>query len=349
MMMNVDGLGNGIIGRLSAVSDGRTHQRARGGDPAGPPEQVTPAAPPAAEPAEDEAAADADAGGAGQKGVLRLLQEGHFKGVADVRLRINFYEEFSAMAAAKAAQTMTTGTGELTAGVTAKAQELVSSWGLDEGAQNAANDLLAQFETAARTAVQESASDGVVDATGLAEALRTAFDSFLAQLAALAPLPADTVEPATDDAAEPATDDTVESVTGDAAEPGQSELPTDPGIPPAVEPPAAGETTFTADVAGAGTEDSADPEQPVEAAADVQSPAVPNPDIESLRQLFADGLARLLASIEDASQLPPLASQPPGNGKAYNKFLAIYNELAGQASPAEPSTASGDEHVDLVL
>jgi hypothetical protein len=333
MMMNVDGLGNGIIGRLSAVSDGRTHQRARGGDPAGPPEQVTPAAPPAAEPAEDEAAADADAGGAGQKGVLRLLQEGHFKGVADVRLRINFYEEFSAMAAAKAAQTMTTGTGELTAGVTAKAQELVSSWGLDEGAQNAANDLLAQFETAARTAVQESASDGVVDATGLAEALRTAFDSFLAQLAALAPLPADTVE----------------SVTGDAAEPGQSELPTDPGIPPAVEPPAAGETTFTADVAGAGTEDSADPEQPVEAAADVQSPAVPNPDIESLRQLFADGLARLLASIEDASQLPPLASQPPGNGKAYNKFLAIYNELAGQASPAEPSTASGDEHVDLVL
>ena len=33
----------------------------------------------------------------GQKGVLRLLQEGHFKGVADVRLRINFHDEISAM------------------------------------------------------------------------------------------------------------------------------------------------------------------------------------------------------------------------------------------------------------
>ena len=33
----------------------------------------------------------------GQKGVLRLLQEGHFKGVSDVRLRINFHDEISAM------------------------------------------------------------------------------------------------------------------------------------------------------------------------------------------------------------------------------------------------------------
>jgi len=33
----------------------------------------------------------------GQKGVIRLLQEGHFKGVADVRLRINFHDEISAI------------------------------------------------------------------------------------------------------------------------------------------------------------------------------------------------------------------------------------------------------------
>ena len=31
------------------------------------------------------------------RGVLRLLQEGHFKGVADVRLRINFFDELTAM------------------------------------------------------------------------------------------------------------------------------------------------------------------------------------------------------------------------------------------------------------
>ncbi len=31
------------------------------------------------------------------KGVIRLLQEGHFKGVADVRLRINFFDELTAL------------------------------------------------------------------------------------------------------------------------------------------------------------------------------------------------------------------------------------------------------------
>jgi hypothetical protein len=31
------------------------------------------------------------------KGVLRLLQEGHFKGVSDVRLRINFFDELAAI------------------------------------------------------------------------------------------------------------------------------------------------------------------------------------------------------------------------------------------------------------
>lgn len=35
------------------------------------------------------------------KGVVRLLEEGHFKGVADVRLRINFHEQLSASAEAK--------------------------------------------------------------------------------------------------------------------------------------------------------------------------------------------------------------------------------------------------------
>jgi hypothetical protein len=33
----------------------------------------------------------------GVKGVVRLLEEGHFKGVADVRLRINFHEELAEM------------------------------------------------------------------------------------------------------------------------------------------------------------------------------------------------------------------------------------------------------------
>ena len=36
-----------------------------------------------------------EAGETKTKGVVRLLQEGHFKGVADVRLRINFHDELT--------------------------------------------------------------------------------------------------------------------------------------------------------------------------------------------------------------------------------------------------------------
>ncbi|MHC4216368.1 MAG: hypothetical protein ACYSWP_23700 [Planctomycetota bacterium] len=33
----------------------------------------------------------------GQRGVIRNLMEGHYKGVSDVRLRINFHEEITAI------------------------------------------------------------------------------------------------------------------------------------------------------------------------------------------------------------------------------------------------------------
>ncbi len=42
-------------------------------------------------------------------GVIRLLEAGHFKGVADVRLRINFHDQLEQRAADKAADTLRTG------------------------------------------------------------------------------------------------------------------------------------------------------------------------------------------------------------------------------------------------
>jgi hypothetical protein len=47
------------------------------------------------------------------KGVVRLLMEGHFKGVADVRLRINFMDELRQAAGAQAGETFKEGLGEL--------------------------------------------------------------------------------------------------------------------------------------------------------------------------------------------------------------------------------------------
>ena len=47
------------------------------------------------------------------RGVIRLLEEGHFRGVADVRLRINNHEELLARAGAEAGRVVTDHAGNL--------------------------------------------------------------------------------------------------------------------------------------------------------------------------------------------------------------------------------------------
>jgi len=306
--MYVDGLESNVAARPNASSDPRSPHRAGGGNAAERTAQPKSVAPVVPEEVEDEVGADAETGETGERGVIRLLEEGHFKGVADVRLRINFYDDLSTKAGAAATQTAMAGTGALIDNVAAKAQELVSGWGLGEESQKAASDLLTQFEAAAQAALGESTSDGKVDTTRLADTLRQAFELFSGQLAALVPPPPDAVDPATDGPTDPA-----------ATEPQPSE------------PPAETDTTASP---------TADPAPP--------SP-VPNPDLDSLAQLFADELAKLLSSVGGASQLPPLASEPTGNGKAYDKFVAIYNELTGQSRAPEPPAAPGDEQVDLLV
>ena len=47
----------------------------------------------AVKPKDDVAPSGGEAAATGEKGVIGLLLAGHFRGVADARLRINFYEE----------------------------------------------------------------------------------------------------------------------------------------------------------------------------------------------------------------------------------------------------------------
>jgi PAS domain S-box-containing protein len=63
-------------------------------------------------------------------GVLRLLEAGHFKGVADVRLRINFFEELSARASAAAAPAVRTEAAGLIDTMNSRIGELVMVAGL---------------------------------------------------------------------------------------------------------------------------------------------------------------------------------------------------------------------------
>ena len=60
-------------------------------------------------------------------GVLRNLQAGHFKGVADVRLRINFFEELSALASQQSRSTAQAEVGTLLTTVNEQVDQLVES------------------------------------------------------------------------------------------------------------------------------------------------------------------------------------------------------------------------------
>ena len=145
-----------------------------------------------------------------QPGVLRLLQEGHFKGVTDVRLRINFHEELSAMQTAANQQSTGGAIDELSASIGAAIGALSEGQTLTEEQQQALADLQATFGQAVADAQTGYAADG--DGAGLQGDLQTAFDNLLGGLQTL-------LAPPQDGAAAPPEE------TGDL-------LPTEPPIEP---------------------------------------------------------------------------------------------------------------------
>jgi len=192
------------------------------------------------------------------RGVLRLLMAGHFRGVADVRLRINFHEELAALETAAARAAAEEAVADVTGAVSARLEELLQSDELTEDQQTAAASFGEDF---AQAAADAPSTDDV------AGALNAAFDGLLASLTDLL-----TPEPADEGAA-----------------------------------------SFGDFVAG-------------------------------LQEAFAAATAGLAETLSGEQALPPL-SPPNGNGTAYAKFLAAYNDLRGIAGPAgepPPETDVGD-------
>lgn len=193
------------------------------------------------------------------KGVLGLLQEGHFKGVSDVRLRINFIEQLNAIEAAK-----------LQAVAEQKVNAVLESVG---GVVNsflaAEENELTEEQTAGVSELQETFVQAVSGYTNEPVTdLNNAFDEFVKALRDLFTLPAQTQE---------------ENTTTEAESPDAPELPWQ---------------TF----------------------------------IEDLQSAFTTATNELTQAFAEARILPEL-SEPNGNGVAYEKFLAIYNELRGLQSP----------------
>jgi hypothetical protein len=128
-------------------------------------------------------------------GVLRLLEDGHFKGVADVRLRINFFDELSARADQQAVNAASDGTKTLLSEMSENLEALAGSLTLTDDQSKA----IATAQEAFTASIEHSLADfGTAEsreATGLHAAYAGAFDAFIQDLQATlqpAPTPAQT-------------------------------------------------------------------------------------------------------------------------------------------------------------
>lgn len=180
-----------------------------------------------------------------QRGVIRLLMEGHFHGVANVRLRINFDEEIAALDASAAKETTAPKVAALVEAVTGRIDALTTSGQLSEEDAAAAREFATAFASEVETAGAEFAG-GTIASEELVSRIRATFDSMAASL---------------------------------------SEL-------------------FAAE----------------------------------LSPLFEASMADLESAIANASALPEI-SEPHGNGRAYAKFLAIYEGMRSSEPETPPLVA----------
>lgn len=222
-------------------------------------------------------------------GVIGLLEEGHFKGVSDVRLRINFFDQLSARAEAAVVPVIQEQTGNLITTITDAIGQLTVALGGGEETGVALDTLADQFNEAVQSAVEQPTADISIDASALETTLQAAFDDLVLAVTEL-------FNAAEDEEIVPP-DTEVAETTEENQETAPAESPVEPT---GDEPPPEDEPALTLEEA-----------------------------IASLSELFQESLTSLIASINEAARLPD-PSEPSGNGGAYDKFLAVYDELRGQ-------------------
>jgi len=225
-----------------------------------------------------------------EKGVIRLLLEGHFKGVSDVRLRINFNDELEAIEAAERQAVAEEQMGQILGlfGGTGDAESTVASAAAVEGEGEEPGPTVAEL-------------DGVAELQEIfANEVNEAKEIFLSASA-----------PSTDELADDlwaAFSTFVDSLW---------EL-----YPPAEETPVGEAEPADGGGKDSGTDGDTGPTPLVESGPDWQG------FIDNLKSSFSGAMDDLTTAVSAANVLPPL-SEPNGNGVAYDKFLAIYNEMRG--------------------
>lgn len=256
-------------------------------------------------------------------GVIRLLEAGHFSGVAEVRLRINFFEELSARSTEREAAEIADQSQELAASIGSEVDDFVSALAIDEKDRESLTALVDQFNTAVQSATSSSTTDGPLDANTITGELEAAFTTFVSRVREL--FATEEAETQPTDATKPAEDDTVV---------GSFSSRDAPAADLALQPIEGRIEVGSESIAAIGISET---EPTVETAEPIGGETALSLDdaLASLTQAFQDALVSFISWIEETSLLPEL-SEPFGSGSAYNKFLANYNDLLGV-------TASVDE------
>ncbi len=233
-----------------------------------------------------------------EQGVIRNLLDGHFKGVSDVRLRINFQEEIAALEAAKLAEATATGVAEITNTVSGEIETFLATDGLDEETIASITDSLNAFISGETTTATLSASEESATTEDAIAKLRSDFDALIEALnSALIVIE----ESETEETTEPEGVIELTATVAPEGEPTTTEFSVD-------EPATAEEVVIDGEAF-----------------------------IASLIESFDSEMEALIASLEETSVLPEL-SEPNGNGTAYDKFVTMYNELQQPATDTSETT-----------
>ena len=238
------------------------------------------------------------------KGVIRLLQAGHFKGVADVRLRINFFDELNAAEQDAVKAVVADGLPDVLNTVKSDIETLLQSEQLNE---DQSLDVQADYETFVQAVDQvknEFLASDDPSKGNLIAGVASAFEAFIVTLESyLAPA--------------------LTATGGDKLAPSENaETETAPPVEPYI-------------LKG---ENEPGPEPVSETHNGFQS------FLQDLNAAFTDALAEFTLALDQVELLPPL-SESQGNGSAYEKFLAIYDQMRGM----EPSTLPADQPVDTFV
>lgn len=118
------------------------------------------------------------------KGVVRLLQEGHFKGVADVRLRINFHDEITQISSEAVNAGFNEALEAFFAGVDEDFANLLTDVGATEGQVASATELFDGFKSSINDIANAFLSGGGTDFGAVAAQFQTEFDTFIIELQA---------------------------------------------------------------------------------------------------------------------------------------------------------------------